>query len=140
MTAAADLKEHQRKQDLKKLEDKYVGLSQSLDHAINMIGQKEEEIQHLKSLLGNVMPVVGQLSPMMISDEEMIAIKQLDLLRKEALLRPLTLDEVKKAETLQKIKRTAQEKPKDYQSPPSKIKQLATTDLLLLAIETSDKE
>lgn len=53
-------------------------------------------------------PLVGQVEVAPVTDEEIIALKQLERLKKLALERELTLDEVKRMDLLVKNKRLAQ--------------------------------
>lgn len=70
--------------------------------------QKDKEIAHLKQLLMSYSPLVGQADVAPVTDEEIIALKQLERLKKTALERELTLDEVKRMDLLVKNKRLAQ--------------------------------
>lgn len=127
-----DAAEHFKKNQLQALEDKCIGLSQALDHALKTLDQKDQEIQHLKQLLGNSVPVLGQLA-VPFSDEEIIATKQLELIANEARIRPLTLDEIKKYDLLVKNKRLAQGNATTIEGKKSNVKELGKVDLLKLA-------
>lgn len=62
----------------------------------------KEEIQHLKLLLSGAVPVISNLEPTKLDDEELICIMQIQRLKDLAQKRELTLDEVKKLDLLHK--------------------------------------
>ena len=93
---------------IKQLEENNVGLQQMVNTLNNQLMQKTEEVQHLMSLLAGMTPVVGDTTQLMPSDEEVIADLQLKSLKASALVRDLTLDEVKRMDLLVKNKRLAQ--------------------------------
>lgn len=85
---------------------KNVELYQRLQDLEDIIKLKDEEIKHLKGLLDSSVP---SYSPsFVVNDEEVIAIKQLDLLKQASQLRPLSLEEVRIYDLLVKNKRLAQ--------------------------------
>lgn len=100
--------ENTLKTDLLRNEEKCVALSQSIDQLLHKLQEKEDEILHLKQMLFASVPVVGEASPLVITDEEYIALQQLQKLKDNARLRELTLDEIKKFDLLVKNKRLAQ--------------------------------
>lgn len=67
---------------------------------------KEEEIKHLKDLLDSSVP--SYTPNFVVNDEEVIAIKQLELLKQASQIRPLSLEEVRIYDLLVKNKRLAQ--------------------------------
>lgn len=103
-------KENQLKTQLLKLEDKCIALSQVVDTLLKQVESKEEEISHLKNILGKTVPIIGEGNPIAINitDEELIADIQLRKLKEQARIRELTLDEIRKFDLLVKNKRLAQ--------------------------------
>lgn len=68
--------------------------------------KKEAEIKHLKELLDASVP---EFRPaFQVNDEEVIAIKQLELLKQASQIRPLSLEEVRIYDLLVKNKRLSQ--------------------------------
>lgn len=97
------------KPKLEKLEALNVGLSQTIDNLLKTLEQRDDEVSHLKRLLmGSAIPIIGEASKILMSDEEVIAEKQLQRLRTMSMERDLTLDEVKRFDLLVKNKRLAQ--------------------------------
>lgn len=94
--------------DVLRLEKLNVGLSQTVDNLLNTIESKDTEIAHLKQLLMGSTDVIGEAMPILMSDEEVIALKQLDRLKQISMQRDLTLDETKRFDLLVKNKRLAQ--------------------------------
>ncbi len=103
-----NIKENALKTDLLRTEEKCVALSQSIDQLLKKLDEKEEEILHLKQMLFANTPVIGEASPMLITDEEEIALRQLQKIKDNAKIRELTLDEIKKFDLLVKNKRLSQ--------------------------------
>ena len=104
----ANAKENVLKTDLLRLESKAVALSMTIDQLLAKLESKEEEITHLKQLLMAGTPAIGEPSKLITSDEEVIANLQLDILKRAAYQRDLTLDEIRKFDLLVKNKRLAQ--------------------------------
>ena len=69
------------------------------------IQKKDEEITHLKQLLMSYSPLVGQAESIVLTNEEIIAVKQIERLNKASLDRELTLDEAKRLDIYVKILR-----------------------------------
>lgn len=99
---------NQLKTDLLREQEKCVALSMTIDQLLNQVASKEEEIIHLKQLLISSTPAIGEVMPLMVTDEEEIALRQLQKLKDAAKMRELTLDEIKKFDLLVKNKRLAQ--------------------------------
>lgn len=93
---------------IKKLEEDNVALRQMVNNLNTQLSQKTQEIQHLMELLNNTVPVIGEATPIIPTDEEVIAEFQLKALKAAAMTRDLTLDEVKRYDLLVKNKRLAQ--------------------------------
>jgi hypothetical protein len=89
-----------------KFEQDNVSLSQQILELKKQLHEKEEKIKHLEDLLKFQ---VNSFSPVMeVTDEEMIALKQLERLKEAAQIRPLSLEEVRIYDLLVKNKRLAQ--------------------------------
>lgn len=111
-----------------KLEEDNVGLSQTIDKLLKLLEEKESEIDHLKSMLGRSVPIIGELN---LSNEELIAEKQIARLREFSMLRELTLDEAKRLDIFVKIKHMNEKKEDD---PKSNLpKDVTPKDLILIA-------
>src|SRR6266850_6895060 len=103
-----EVAENTFKTQLLKSEEKCITLSQSINLLIKKLESKEEEIMHLKRILSQSVPIIGEIVPINISDEEIIAEIQLQKLKDSARQRELTLDEIRKFDLLVKNKRLAQ--------------------------------
>lgn len=84
------------------------GLTQTVDSLLKKLQEKEDEILQLKQMLFTTTPTIGEINVLTVSDEEYIALQQLQKLKDNARLRELTLDEIKKFDLLVKNKRLAQ--------------------------------
>lgn len=93
---------------IKKLEENNVALQQMINELNHQLKQKTEEIQHLMNMLNASVPTIGEATPIIPTDEEVIAEFQLKALKAAAMVRDLTLDEVKRYDLLVKNKRLAQ--------------------------------
>lgn len=93
--------------DVSSLAEKFLENSQVLALK-EQLKKAHEEIAHLKQLLMSYSPLVGQPEVAPVTDEEIITLKQLERLKQQALIRELTLDEVKRMDLLVKNKRLAQ--------------------------------
>ncbi len=120
------------------LEQKHIALGQALDKALKSIEEKQQEISHLKSMLQSTVPVIGRAEPILLSDEEMISEMQLKQLKDTAMLRSLTLEEVKKFDLLVKNKRLAQGNPTNV-IEAKKIPQ-SKDELLLIASQNLENK
>lgn len=127
-------KENQLKTQILKLEEKCIALSQVIDSLLKQNESKEEEISHLKAMLGKTVPIIGESNPIAINvtDEELIADIQLRKLKDAARTRELTLDEIKKFDLLVKNKRLAQGNATEIEGK-TLSKQLPKTQLLQIA-------
>jgi hypothetical protein len=123
------------KPQIVKLEALNLGLSQSIDNLLKTLDQKDDEIRHLKQLLvGSQLPTFGEVSRILLSDEEIIAEKQLGRLRNMSMERDLTLDEVKRFDLLVKNKRLAQGNATTIESKPVGLpKDMSNDQLMKLA-------
>jgi hypothetical protein len=111
----------------KKFEEDNVGLSETIDKLLKELENKENQIDHLKRMLGNTIPIIGDLS---MSNEEIIAEKQIARLREFSMLRELTLDEAKRLDIFVKIKNGPKEREPEKKS---QLKDVTPFDLLKLA-------
>lgn len=109
-----------------------VAMGQALDKALKALDRKDEEIKHLQTLLTSTAPNIT-IFPQIGSDEEIIALKQLESLKLSAMVRDLTLEEIKKFDLLVKNKRLSQGNPTtidaEYEKLPSdsnELKKLAS--------------
>jgi predicted nucleic acid-binding Zn-ribbon protein len=83
-----------------------VELFQRIQDLEDTLKAKEDEITHLKALLDSSVP--SYTPSFVVNDEEVIAIKQLELLKQASQIRPLSLEEVRIYDLLVKNKRLAQ--------------------------------
>jgi len=70
--------------------------------------QKVQEVQHLRTLLESMPTPSGEVSPLLLSDIEIITRMQIDKLKQNSMSRELTLDEVKRLDLLVKNQRLVQ--------------------------------
>lgn len=106
---------------IKKLEEHNVALQQMVNNLNTQLTQKTQEIQHLMELLNKSVPTIGEVSPIIPTDEEVIAEFQLKALKAAAMVRDLTLDEVKRYDLLVKNKRLAQGSPTTIDGQAKKL-------------------
>lgn len=118
------------------MEKDSVALGQALDKALNALNKKDEEIKHLQELLTGVTPNITTF-PQNVTDEEIIALRQLESLKITAMTRDLTLEEIKKFDLLVKNKRLSQGSPTtidaEYEKLPSNtddLKKLASRKII----------
>lgn len=91
-----------------KFEQDNIRLSQELQDLKKQLKEKDSKIEHLELMLKSIanptyMPILPE-----VTDEEMIALKQLERLKEAAQIRPLSLEEVRIYDLLVKNKRLAQ--------------------------------
>lgn len=91
-----------------KFEQDNIRLSQELQDLKKQLKEKDNKIEHLEMMLKSIsnstyMPILPE-----VTDEEMIALKQLERLKDAAQIRPLSLEEVRIYDLLVKNKRLAQ--------------------------------
>lgn len=91
-----------------KFEQDNIRLSQELQDLKKQLKEKDSKIEHLEMMLKSIanptyMPILPE-----VTDEEMIALKQLERLKEAAQIRPLSLEEVRIYDLLVKNKRLAQ--------------------------------
>lgn len=90
-----------------KLSEDNVGLSTTIDNLLKRLEEKENEIMHLQKMLSGQVPIIGDLS---LSNEELIAEKQIANLKTASMQRDLTLDEAKRLDIYVKIKNMNKQK------------------------------
>lgn len=112
-----------------------VGLSQTIDKLLKELETKSSEIRHLQDLLSKNSNIIGELPKLIISDEEVIADMQLKALKSAAMMRDLTLDEVKRFDLLVKNKRLAQGNATTIEAQKSIPKNTPKDQLIQLAIK-----
>lgn len=89
----------------KNLVKQNIGYSQTVDQLLKQLEEKSNAIKHLESMLINVTPVIGEVSPLIRSTEQMIIDFQIEQFKTAAMLRTLTLDETRQLDLLIKNKR-----------------------------------
>lgn len=130
----SQLQENALRTQVLQLEDKCIALSQSINLLLKKIESKEEELGHLKRILSQSVPIIGQAVPINISDEEHIAEIQLQKLKENSRTRELTLDEIRKFDLLVKNKRLAQGNATEIEGKTKGLpKNISTSRLIELA-------
>lgn len=91
-----------------KFEQDNIRLSEQIQELKKQLKEKDNKIEHLEMMLKSIsnstyMPILPE-----VTDEEMIALKQLERLKDAAQIRPLSLEEVRIYDLLVKNKRLAQ--------------------------------
>jgi hypothetical protein len=121
---------------LLQMEKDSVAMGDALNKALLALDKKDQEIRHLQELLTGVVPNVTPFTQH-VTDEEMIALRQLESLKIIAMSRDLTLEEIKKYDLLVKNKRLSQGSPTtidaDYEKLPSNtedLKKLASRKII----------
>jgi hypothetical protein len=110
-----------------------------LTAAQNRIKELEEKIVHLEGLLAASVPIVSEQNPVdfFVSDEEAICQAQINILKRRALDKELTLEETKRLEILIKSlhvirSKVKKKEPKDINTdsvPEAELLQLAATPI-----------
>lgn len=117
----------------------------TIDKLLKDLNKKSDEIKHLQSLVGQVVPVVAE-SPKSVSKfthvitaEEEIAEVQLERLRQAAKSRTLTLEEIRAYDLLVKNKRLSQDE-STINLSKAHYRDISDSDLLQIAEKNeSDK-
>lgn len=130
---AIAMKEQALKAELEQLQAHNVGLSQTIDKLLKQLEEKSAEIRHLQDMLMKTTPIIGDVTPVYISDEEVIAEYQLKALKSAAMMRDLTLDEVKRFDLLVKNKRLAQGNATTIEAQKGLPKGLSKDELVQIA-------
>lgn len=137
----------QIKKELTTLKRENVAAMATINKLLKDLSKKNEEIEHLKQLLSQTVPVIQPQVPEKkktifdITPEEEIALAQLDRLRKVALARPLTLEETKIYDLLVKNKRLSKDE-STINLSKSSYREVSEADLLEIAgkVHESDKD
>lgn len=130
------IKEKLLEDEIKQLQLHNIGLSETINKLLQELEQKSSEIRHLQDMLTKTVPIIGEITPMVISDEEVIAEYQLKALKSTAMIRDLTLDEVKRFDLLVKNKRLAQGNVTTIEGQKNLPKELTKDQLILIASNT----
>ncbi len=130
---ALAMKEALLKDEIKQLQAHNIGLSQTIDKLLKQLEEKTSEIRHLQDMLMKTVPVIGDITPIIVSDEEVIAEYQLKALKSAAMMRDLTLDEVKRFDLLVKNKRLAQGNATTIEAQKGLPKNLSKDELIQIA-------
>lgn len=118
---------------IKELEAHNLGLGQTVDKLMTELERKEATIKHLEQLLGGSAQIIQTGVITQVSDEEIITMRQLEYLKRDAMVRPLTLDEMKILDLAVKNKRLSQGNATDIKGSKSNINTLSSKELLQIA-------
>jgi predicted nuclease with TOPRIM domain len=118
---------------IKVLEDQLLKLGKFASQLKEMVAQRDQEIMHLKALLEKAVPLIGSASPLFITDEEQIALQQMDRFKRISEERQMTLEEIKAFDLLVKNKRLAQKQPTMIPYTPEKKKEPTQAELISIA-------
>lgn len=114
---------------------------QAIIQLTKKLNEKEEEIKHLQKLLENGVPLLDskiEIHQGNITDEELICIEQLKILKKTAVVGELTKEEASKVEIYVKVLQSIRARGKEKEEP---FKKLNDNDLMkLLEKETKNAE
>jgi predicted nucleic acid-binding Zn-ribbon protein len=138
-----DLKEHknigQLEREVTALKRENHAAMETITKLLKDLNKKQEQIDHLETLLAQTVPVVREESKVIasVSAEEEIAIFQLERLRQSAKARVLTLEEARMYDILVKNKKISQEEAQKTK-PQSSYRDVSDVDLLKL-LETVHK-
>jgi hypothetical protein len=93
---------------LEKYEKDIIELKSQIETLVEQLNEKNQEISNLKDVLKGTIPSYIPIVNAEVSDEEEIALKQLERLKEAAKIRHLSLEEVRIYDLLVKNKRLAQ--------------------------------
>lgn len=110
-----------------------VGYSQTVDSLLSKIEQKDNTIMHLEKLLKGVTPVIGEISPFLVSDEEYLITMVIKNLKENSIGRTLTKDEMGILDLAIKNKRLLQGQATNINEKPKSTKQLSHQEMLTIA-------
>ena len=106
--------------------------AKQIDELSQKLDQKDLQIRHLEELLKNNTPIIGK-SAIKITDEEEIALIQLEKLKEIGTNRPFTVDEARIFDILVKNKRLSQADNPPIDAAAKKVENLDTKQLLAIA-------
>lgn len=118
---------------IKDLEANNLGLAQTVEKLMAELTRKEDLIKHLEHLLGNSAQIIQTGVIMHVSDEEQIVMKQLERLKQDAMVRALTLDEMKILDLAVKNKRLSQGNPTTIDGKKNTLNALPHGELMKIA-------
>lgn len=121
------------KNELELAQEKALELGYKVAELMDQLEKKTQEIQHLKQLLNGVVPNIGEASPLILTDEEIIADMQIQRLKESSMTRELTLDEVKRLDLLIKNKRLVRGDATEIPGKAKSIKDKPVEKLLQIA-------
>lgn len=124
----------------KNLVKQNVGYSQTVDQLLARIEEKDNLIRHLEGMLKNTVPVVGEVTPFLVSDEEYILEMTIKRLKESSQLRPLTKDEVQMLDIAIKNKRLIQGNATTIDGKPKNIDKLSKDEMLQIARKEIKKD
>jgi hypothetical protein len=106
-------------------------LKKEIQELKHQILKREDEIAHLKELLMSSSPIIGGAAKIILSDMELICLKQIENLKTISSGRDLTLDEVKRLDLLNKNLRLAQSEPTTIDGSPKPLPKDITPEQLI---------
>lgn len=132
---AENARENMFKTEIVRLEKHNIGLAQTIDQLMKSLEAKDDEITHLKKVLVGGHSIIGEVSKIIVSDEEAIIDIQIRKLKEETQFRSMTLDEAKRFDIYLKNKREMQKvsPPKEREAglpkdtSPAKLLEIAST-------------
>lgn len=112
-----------------------------ITNLMNKNKQLEEEVAHLKALLTSTTQVIGEENKVtIVSAEEGLIDRQIELIRERGLERELTLEDTKKLDLLLKNKKIAKENNATIPAESKKIDKKDLTHSELIQIASLKKE
>lgn len=121
--------------ELEEVSDICISQKYQIEKITEDMHKKDDKIRHLEAMLQKAVPLIGEESEglLSLSDEEEIALQQLDRLKRISQERSFTKDEAQMYDLFTKNKRLAQGKSTTINAAYDKIKSLPQKDLLELA-------
>lgn len=120
-------------EELQKLREHNFSLGSKVAVLQEELEQKVSEIEHLKKLLGSSVPVIGEVSPLLLSDVELITTQQINKLKQASMTRELTLDEVKRLDLLVKNQNLARGEATEIPGKQKSVKGKSASQLIQIA-------
>lgn len=109
-----------------------------IEKSYNRVKELEHQVAHLEQLLRDGMPLLNPVQSIIITPEQGLLERQVELLSEIGLDKHLSLEETKRLDLLLKNLNIIKGKPHDLPGKPIEIKKLSTSELLKIASDDQE--